>query len=476
MIDSASIAISVRELSKCYQIYDRPRDRLKQSLLPRLSRALGKQGKDYFREFWALRGASFDIASGETVGIVGRNGSGKSTLLQIICGILAPTQGQVEVEGRVAALLELGAGFNPEFTGRENVYLNGSVLGLKREEIERRFDDIASFAEIGRFLDQPIKTYSSGMVVRLGFAVAINVDPDILVVDEALAVGDERFQRKCYSRIEQIKADGATVLFVSHSGATIVELCERAILLDEGRQLAIGPPKLIIGRYQRLLYADAEKRATIREAIVAEAGDLRDATGELPAQRSAETSSPVQSELQEGFDPSLVSASSLRYEPKGVEISEATIRTLEGKIVNNLRRGRQYRFCYRVRFTEAARSVRFGMGLKTVAGVFLGGGASAASAASAVDSVSVGALYVVDFSFICRLNVGAYFLDCGVLGRGVDGEETFLHRLLDAVMFRVLPEVGSTLTGAVDFDCVATARELVGLETPAGVYDERPDS
>ena len=237
------IAISVQNLSKCFQIYENPRDRLKQFVMPRIQRFSGKKPKQYFREFWALKDVSFEIKKGEIVGIVGRNGSGKSTLLQLICGTLSPTGGSVQTNGRIAALLELGSGFNPEFTGRENVYMNAAVLGLSKSEVDARFDDIADFADIGQFIEQPVKTYSSGMTVRLAFFIAINVDPEILIVDEALSVGDELFQRKCFSRIEAIRASGATILFVSHSGGTVVELCDRAVLMDSGEKLAIGLPK-----------------------------------------------------------------------------------------------------------------------------------------------------------------------------------------------------------------------------------------
>ena len=264
---SSEIAIKVENLSKCYQIYTQPRDRLKQFVLPRLQRIAGKSPKQYFREFWALKDVSFEVKKGETVGIIGRNGSGKSTLLQMICGTLNPTGGSIQTNGRIAALLELGSGFNPEFTGRENVYLNGAVLGLTNDEIDNRFDDIASFADIGDFIEQPVKTYSSGMVVRLAFAVAVNVDPQILVVDEALSVGDELFQRKCFSRIEAIKKNGATILFVTHAGGTIVELCDHAILMDAGEKLAMGKPKTIVGNYQKLLYAPIEKQQEIRQFI-----------------------------------------------------------------------------------------------------------------------------------------------------------------------------------------------------------------
>ena len=255
---SSDPVIEVRRLTKCFQIYERPHHRLLQGL--------ARGHKRYFREFWALRDVSFEISPGETVGVVGRNGSGKSTLLQLVCGTLSPTGGSVRTRGRIAALLELGAGFNPEFTGRENVYMNGAVIGMTAQEIEQKFADIAAFADIGDFVDQPVKSYSSGMYLRLAFAVAIHADPEILVVDEALAVGDEAFQRKCFSRIQSIQEGGGTILFVSHSAGAVVELCNRALLLDGGELLLDGTPKEVVTQYQRFLYAGAEERESLRSA------------------------------------------------------------------------------------------------------------------------------------------------------------------------------------------------------------------
>jgi lipopolysaccharide transport system ATP-binding protein len=232
-MSSNNIAIKVEHLSKMYQIYSRPQDRLKQFVLPRLQRLIGRHPKLYFHEFWALHDVSFEVRKGETVGIVGRNGSGKSTLLQLICGILSPTSGLVQINGRVAALLELGSGFNPEFTGRENVYMNGAVLGLSTEEINARFEDIAAFADIGEFIEQPVKTYSSGMLVRLAFAVIAHVDADILVIDEALAVGDTVFTQKCMRFLRRFMENG-TILFVSHDIKSVNNLCRLAIWLDHG--------------------------------------------------------------------------------------------------------------------------------------------------------------------------------------------------------------------------------------------------
>ncbi|MFZ5483271.1 MAG: ABC transporter ATP-binding protein [Pseudomonadota bacterium] len=228
-------ALKVEGLSKAFAVYATPRDRLKQFVLPRLQRLAGQPPRSYFREFWALREVSFQVGRGETVAIIGRNGAGKSTLLQIISGTLSQSAGHVETRGRIAALLELGAGFNPEFTGRENVFLNGAILGLTPDEVEARFDEIAAFAEIGDFIEQPVKTYSSGMFVRLAFAVQACVDPDILIVDEALAVGDIGFQYKCYKRMEALRDRGTTILMVTHGTGSVLEYADRCLVMEAGR-------------------------------------------------------------------------------------------------------------------------------------------------------------------------------------------------------------------------------------------------
>lgn len=245
----SDFAIRVSNLSKCYQIYDTPHDRLKQFVAPRLQRLIGQASKQYFREFWALKDVSFEIKKGEAVGIIGRNGSGKSTLLQMICGTLTPTNGSIQTNGRIAALLELGSGFNPEFTGRENVYMNAAVLGLSHEETKECFDDIEAFADIGDFIDQPTKTYSSGMTVRLAFAVAVHVTPDILVVDEALSVGDIAFRNKCMEVIQKMMARGVAILFVTHDLGTLQLLCSRVLWLAHGELQACGDPVRIAQDY-----------------------------------------------------------------------------------------------------------------------------------------------------------------------------------------------------------------------------------
>ena len=273
-MSSDNLAIRVRGLSKCYEIYHRPQDRLKQSIHPRVQRLIGRKPKTYYHEFWALKNVSFEVEKGETVGIIGRNGSGKSTLLQIICGTLAPTTGEVEVRGRIAALLELGAGFNPEFSGRENVYVNASILGFSKDQIDAKFQDIAEFAEIGEFIDQPVKTYSSGMFVRLAFAVQICVEPDILVVDEALSVGDIFFQQKCMERMQQLVNRGTTILFVSHDLAAIIQVCKRAFLLAAGQIVIVGPPKRVTEQYTAISFGHLPDRQAKRN-FSETAGPLR---------------------------------------------------------------------------------------------------------------------------------------------------------------------------------------------------------
>ncbi|ALP42791.1 ABC transporter ATP-binding protein [Aeromonas schubertii] len=272
---SDKIAIEIRGLSKCYQVYDQPVDRLKQFIVPRVARLLGREERQYFREFWALRDIDFTIRKGETVGIIGHNGAGKSTLLQLICGTLNPSHGNVKVNGRIAALLELGAGFNPEFSGRDNVYLNASVLGLGKADIDARFDEIARFADIGDFMEQPVKTYSSGMYVRLAFAVQACIDPEILIVDEALAVGDIGFQYKCFKRMEALKAKGVTILMVTHSTGSILEYADRCLVMQGGR--LIGNTKDVLAAvmaYEKGMTLSQEQADTLALPEQACSGDI----------------------------------------------------------------------------------------------------------------------------------------------------------------------------------------------------------
>lgn len=250
---TTGVAIRVSNLSKCYHIYDRPHDRLKQSLYPRMQRLVCKPPIQYFHEFWALKDVSFEVSKGETVGIIGRNGSGKSTLLQLLCGTLSASAGEIKVDGRVAALLELGAGFNPEFTGRENVYMNAAIYGLSQDEITQRFAAIEAFAEIGEFIEQPVKLYSSGMFVRLAFAVIAHLNADVLIIDEALAVGDAVFTQKCMRFLRDFAKRG-TLFFVSHDTSAVLNLCSRAVWLDHGVVQANGEAREVVEAYHTYLY------------------------------------------------------------------------------------------------------------------------------------------------------------------------------------------------------------------------------
>ncbi|CRI59812.1 ABC transporter ATP-binding protein [Pseudomonas sp. CCOS 191] len=311
---SSEIAIKLDNLSKCYQIYDTPRDRLKQFILPGLQRTVGMGARQYYREFWALRDISFEVMKGETVGIIGRNGSGKSTLLQLICGTLNPSGGVIETHGRIAALLELGSGFNPDFTGRENVYLSCALLGLTHEQAVERFDDILAFADIGSFIDQPVKTYSSGMFVRLAFAVNIVSQPDIMIVDEALAVGDMSFQAKCMTALRRIQDNGATVLFVSHDIGSVRSLCTKAAYIDGGELKGFGKATSLTEEYVRVMREELNS-GTLNSLPPPAHGVVAD-TGQAPekATRSFKRSAD--------FDQR---AASFRYGSGGVKIAFAEL-------------------------------------------------------------------------------------------------------------------------------------------------------
>ena len=451
---SSDSVIQVQNVSKHYLMYDRPEDRLKQMVIPRLRRLIGRPSGQYFTDFSAIEDISIDVRKGETVGIIGRNGSGKSTLLQMVCGTIHPTSGSVKVSGRIAALLELGAGFSPEFTGRENIFLNAAILGLSRKEAEDRFDDIVRFADIGPFLDRPVKIYSSGMYVRLAFAVAINIDPDILVVDEALSVGDEAFQRKCFARIEQIRENGATILFVSHGAQTIVQLCDRAILIDRGQKLLDGSPKLVMNQYQRFMNLSGPAAETVRNEIMAMDGGASDVS---PVHPNAEAETPSASEqaaahmdIREeddpsGFDPDLVPDSVVAYEEQGANIHNVHITTIDGRRVNLLDSGRTYLVRYRVKFTKDVSSVIFGMRIKTLTGVMLAGANNEHVDTLNRPTAKQGDVFDVSFKFVCRFLPGTYAMDVGV--KGLD---EFAHRHLEALMFRVLPKTGSYSVGHFD--------------------------
>lgn len=304
-MSSDNISIHVENLGKCYSIYAKPQDRLKQALFARGANMLGREAKSYSEDFWALSGVSFDVKKGETVGIVGRNGSGKSTLLQMICGTVTPTTGSVKTYGRVAALLELGAGFNPEFTGRENVYLNASLLGLTYEQIDQRFDQIAGFADIGEFIESPVKKYSSGMFARLAFSVAVHTDPEILIVDEILAVGDAAFQRRCLKKFYDIRDAGCTILFVSHDQYQVKSICSRALYLNQGRQVEFGAAGRVIDKYT------VDMQAALMEFEEREAAAGHGHTAAMPKELDLlDTSNPGDASKEESASASPAAAES----------------------------------------------------------------------------------------------------------------------------------------------------------------------
>jgi lipopolysaccharide transport system ATP-binding protein len=444
--------ISVRNITKAYRIWERPSARLSAPLqeriadwLPPKSRvgiALRKRASKNYRDFFALNQVSFDVVRGESVGIIGVNGSGKSTLLQIIAGTLQPTDGRILLKGRVAALLELGSGFNPDFTGRENVYLNGAVQGLSHRTVDSIFDSIATFADIGSFIDQPVKTYSSGMMVRLAFAAQTAIAPEVLIVDEALSVGDEAFQRKCFARIEALKKDGTTLLFVSHSAGSIIELCDRAILLDRGKIQLIDRPKNVINVYHQQIYGRASNNSAITQYI--QPGKI-----ESTHQWLTTTENSRQESDDSFLGRAVLTHALFAYPEAGARISNPRIVNQEGKTVNNLRRGHSYHYLFDVTITETLRGVRFGALIKTPTGMEIAGMASHPQLET-IPSIQPGETFNVRFTFRCRLLVGSYFLNAGVLATDGEGQEYFAHRLVDACSFHVLYENSVPVNALID--------------------------
>ena len=458
------IVIKVQNLSKCYHIYDNPRDRLKQFIAPRLQRLTWQQPKQYFREFWAVKDVSFEIKKGETVGIIGRNGSGKSTLLQMICGTLNPTHGSIETNGRIAALLELGSGFNPEFTGRENIYLNAAILGLSEQKIQKRFNEIVDFADIGDFLEQPIKNYSSGMVLRLAFSVSIHMDPDILIVDEALVVGDAGFQRKCFGHIEKFKERGGAILFCAHSSQMINELCDRAILIGSGQLLINNIPHLVTSFYHRLLNASPEETNAIRIELAnlrlqADSTFLEsyEESGYVAPTNKVTDSIEVISDIKENhfFNPNLISESSVIYESTGGVIHNFMIlsRTLEQ--VNLLKLGKVYSVNFNVDFESDIESTEVEFVFKTITGNVIAGADTKKLKISCLNDIKKGSSVNVNFEFYCNLLPGSYLVSVGVRGV-INGKHLLVHKIVEGILFRVLDEPGLMEFGFINLNITPT--------------------
>jgi lipopolysaccharide transport system ATP-binding protein len=417
------IAISVRNVSKMYPLYAKPSDRLKQSLWYALPKFLRGQPRQFYREFWALRDISFEVKKGEALGIIGQNGSGKSTLLQIIAGTLTPTSGKVQINGRVAALLELGSGFNLEFTGRENVYLNGTILGFSQQEMDDRFEAIARFAQIGDFIDQPVKMYSSGMYIRLAFAVAVCVDPDILIVDEALAVGDAIYQSRSYRRMEEMRHSGKTIILVTHDFYTVQSFCDRAILLDAGQVVKIGQAKPVVNRYIQLIAAREKEYA---ELLARQAADEPVETGEKFQAAVVQINNSEQETIQEEF----------RFGTRQAEIVDYYLLNEAGQKTVAWESGEMGTVVVIARFNQFIERVIVGFVVNTPTGINVFG-TNSWYAKNEPGSMQKGTVLKTEFRQIIRLNPDDYILSCGVSEKKSD-QIIPLDRRLDTLSFKVV--------------------------------------
>lgn len=397
----SEISIKVKNVSKIYKLYEKKSHRVREAF------NLGK----YHTSFKALEDISFSINKGETTGIIGRNGSGKSTLLKIITGVLTPTEGEVYTNGNVAALLELGAGFNPEMTGLENIYFNASIMGMTKEEVDSRLDDILGFADIGEFINQPVKMYSSGMFVRLAFAVSINVNPEILIIDEALAVGDMNFQAKCYSKFREFQDAGKTILFVSHSLDTIVHYCTRAILLDSGKKISEGSPKKVVDDYKRILagcFTETEKEASA-----------------APGESKIEAFSKNENSLEYGAGQASIYDYGI-YDANGVPTQ---------KLIN----GQPFRVMFRVRFNETVENPIFAFTIKNLKGLEITG-TNSYMKKSLSGFFRKGEEVLISFTQKMNMHGGAFGLSLGCTGYGKDGIDVY-HRLYDILLFEVINDI-----------------------------------
>ena len=422
------IAISVNDVSKMYKLYDNPMDRLKESL--------GLSRKKKYKEHYALNHVSFQVHKGETVGIIGTNGSGKSTILKIITGVLSPTGGEVSVNGRSSALLELGAGFNGEYSGLENVYLNGSMIGFSREEIDAKLQSILDFADIGEFIHQPVKTYSSGMFVRLAFAVAINIDPEILIVDEALSVGDVFIPAKCYRKFEEFKEMGKTILFVSHDLSSIGKYCDRVVLLNKGEKLAEGGAKEMVNLYRRVLvnqYDDADLEEGAENAEAGQDGQLTDGTAGENVSKKEHAGGGRAMKDSLNLNPKV-----LEYGSKLGEIVDFAIRDDTGMITNVIEKGKEFSVQMKVRFQADVNDPIFAFTLKDLKGTEITG-TNTMYEHTPVKPQKAGDVREITFKQIMPLEAGEYMLCLGCTGYK-DGDFTVFHRLYDVCNLTVITD------------------------------------
>ena len=405
--------IRVTNVTKNYRLYRRQRDRLWESL--------GLDFRKNYKEKHALNGVSFEVQKGETVGIIGTNGSGKSTMLKLITGVLTPTAGEIEVNGRISALLELGAGFNMEYTGIENIYLNGTMIGFTKEEIDQRLQSIIDFADIGDYVNQPVKSYSSGMFVRLAFAVAINIDPEILIVDEALSVGDVFFQSKCYRKFEEFKREGKTILFVSHDLSAISRYCDRAVLLNQGDKVYEGTPKEAIDIYKKVLVDQFHRGSGTADA--ADGGRAEDSAGPQDGKKHWRDHFPV--------NPSLV-----EYGEKNAEIIDYGIYDEKGLPTSNFIKGSEFTVKMRIRARETVLEPIFAFTIKNLKGIEICG-TNTTMEKIPVQTMHEGDEHIVSFTQKIDLQGGEYLLSLGCTGYQ-DGMFRVFHRLYDVISLTVV--------------------------------------
>ncbi len=416
--EQEQIAIAVQNICKIYKLYDKPMDRLKE--------ALGLTRNVKHREHFALNNVNFQVKQGECVGIIGTNGSGKSTILKIITGVLNPTSGAVTVNGRISALLELGAGFNQEYSGMENIYLNGTMNGFSNAEIDAKLQDILDFADIGDYVHQPVKTYSSGMFVRLAFSVAINIEPEILIVDEALSVGDVFFQAKCYHKFEEFKKMGKTIMIVSHDLSSIAKYCDRVILLNQGVKLGEGSPKEMIDDFKRVLVGQYELPEQKSEQSL-----LNDAE----VQEAVHTKAAVQKRAREG---NAENTKTLEYGTREAEIEEIYIVDDRGVRTNAILKGMEFGIYMKVRFHQDLPAPIFAFSIKTAKGTEITGTNTMFEKAF-LESVSAGSEKLVSFTQKMSLQGGEYLISFGVTGYNGNEFQVY-HRLYDALDITVISD------------------------------------
>lgn len=432
------IVIQVDDLSKVYRLYDKPSDRLKESMSIRK--------KEYHKKHYALNHVSFSVARGECVGIIGTNGSGKSTILKIITGVLSPTDGYVGINGRISALLELGAGFNMEYTGIENVYLNGTMIGFSKEEIDQKLEGILEFADIGDFVHQPVKTYSSGMLIRLAFAVAINIEPEILIVDEALSVGDVFFQAKCYRKFEEFKKMGKTILLVSHDLGSVSKYCDRVVLLNKGEKLAEGKPKEIVDLYKKLLVNALDDPAKARALVQEEIDKKAQGVEEAPKSPGEIQDRTVEGDVWMAHMPR--NPKVVEYGLKEAEIIDFAILDEDGNYSNNIEKWKTFTVKMKVRFNHVVPDPIMAYTIKDLRGTEIAGTNTMFEDAF-FEIREPGEIHEASFTQVMRLQGGEYLLSLGVTGYQGDDFKVY-HRLYDVCDIHVFSEKNTV--GVCDLD------------------------